>query len=727
MKISAFLQSVNNNIKANPTQTPKESTVSESLITDYKTTASKDVQSIFDKYAFKPTQEQLGQVSTFMNQAKGTEAQKLQTLDVALYKGIEPTVDNLSTIHQALTHDSEVVKSLVDAPIALEGEMTEASLVKTIESMKLPEAVKAALKRQVAEGVPLKEAIREIVNLINEKFPGSISIKNNASVGEMLKAIQNFTTNNSEKALLFLNSDVKIPAQVEANSQTERRSHVRLSAEKISGAEKNINLSAEVVSEQTSKGHAPTLTKESHEEGSPEKIVLTTNVSESVAKVPNASQTNETMVDASSDSIVETSDNLTSDNLTSDQSIESMVESMVESMIEAMVENMDAVFSSISESMNLKTFLVESTTEATIRAKNTFENFKAETVKLLQATVLPQNTAQMTANITKAIEKLNHIILKSDVTLYTDMFTEKKLLVMASELEKAQGYVKQGELGKAHEVVKAATSLLEQIRFNPSQRRIQVFAQNKLEKLEKVFEGQEKATQKLEHQILKQVESSRDGQGSRMAREILETLRFLGLNHEMEVAESLEGVDDETQKDWANGNVKEILLKLMKEDAKDRSVEATEQNLMNFSGQQMMNDTGSGQPPFYFFNLPIMDGEELGNMKVYMKGASKNHQIDWKNAELYFGVTLKNTGSVGIKVKIQQEKVNFEVLSDTDTGLNTKLAQVLDELESIGFEKGEVISKRFSEDNGIVLKPVLEMPQSKMTPVTDGKGFDFKI
>ena len=103
-----------------------------------------------------------------------------------------------------------------------------------------------------------------------------------------------------------------------------------------------------------------------------------------------------------------------------------------------------------------------------------------------------------------------------------------------------------------------------------------------------------------------------------MAREILETLRFLGLNHEMEVAESLEGVDDETQKDWANGNVKEILLKLMKEDAKDRSVEATEQNLMNFSGQQMMNDTGNGQPPFYFFNLPIMDGEELGNMKVYM-------------------------------------------------------------------------------------------------------------
>ena len=362
-----------------------------------------------------------------------------------------------------------------------------------------------------------------------------------------------------------------------------------------------------------------------------------------------------------------------------------------------------------------------------MRAKTTFETFRAETSSLLKAAVAPQNEAAMAGNLSKVIEKLNQIILKSDVTLFTDMFTEKKLLLMASDLDKAQELTRQGDLSKAQAIVKSAIGLLEQIKFNPSQRRVQVFAQTKIEQLTDALEKPEKTTVRLDAHIKHQLEQTRDVQGSKMARDILETMRFLGLNHEMEVAESLENNDFENTKDWNQSNVKEILLKLMKEEVKDRPIESAQQNLMNLSGQQMMNDSGSREQPFYFFNLPIMDGEELGNMKVYMKGASKSQQMDWKNAELYFGVTLKASGPLGIKVKIQQQKVTLQVMGDDLSGIRGPLERVMEELESIGFSKGDVNFSSYSKDTGIVIKPQLETSKSAQNFTNDGKGFDFKI
>jgi len=737
MKISTFLQSINQNTKASAVQTQKESSVSESLITEYKSTASKEVQSIFDKYQIKPTSDQLEQVSSFMSQSKGTKVDKLQTLDIALYKGIDPTTDNLQTIHQALQHDAEVVKSLAEVPNVGDAKVDASTVEKTIEFMKLPESIKNAIKKQMADGSSLKDALRSVMKLINDKFPGAIEIKNKASVEDIIKAVQSFASKNPSKALVFLLdnskeykgvSDLIIEDMSEASikSLSNKTASIDTDLSRVLLGSSNDGSAVgstddSIMAERRSQ---PRITMEAllgSDQGK-NGLLKTVNVEAKVISEwaidrfdKDVSEGNPPMVDSLDDSL--------DDSNTAEVDILSLVEQVVESMI----ENMEDVFARISESMDFRSYLIESTTNSTIQAKNQFENFRAETIKLLQTAIEPQNSASMAANLSKAIEKLNHIILKSDVTLFTDMFTEKKLLIMAAELDKAQGYVKQGDLSKANEVVKKAISLLEQINFNPSHRRVQVFAQNKIEKIEKILDIQEKNSQKLDHQILKQIETTHEGQGSKMARDILETLRFLGLNHEMEVAESLEGVDDETQKDWAQGNVKELLLKLMKEDIKDKSVAATEQNLMNFSGQQMMNDSGNGQQPFYFFNYPIIDGEELGNMKVYMKGASNNQQLDWKNAELYFGVTLKNTGALGIKVKIQQERVSFELMSNSDTGVERKLAQVMDELVEIGFTKGDIKLRNYTDDSGIVLKPVLDVPQSKVSTPIDAKGFDFKI
>lgn len=745
MKIGAFLHSVSSGLKP---QEKQERSTSEVLLADYKAEPSSGVQSVFDKYQIKPTSENMKQVSSFMSSAKGTEAEKLQTLDIALYKGIEPTRDNLMTMHQAVMHDDEVVGALVEVDVEADPITGEAAK-KVIDALKLPAHVKAALKRQVDNGASLKEAVIVVARAINSGVNGSgdnrvgdksTGVKIDQSLAKIIKAIEAFAVSKPEVLAQIMKANVandglsQVASAIVVNASTINQSATvqsdvnqsvlnQLDLNESSSNHSNLNqtnLNQTNLNQSNSK--YSNIDESSINESKPQ-----SRFTQSQSNVNNANS-NQTDTTTKADSVsadgAETSNSLaTSEADMADDALLALMNDMVETLL----ENTGATLNTLMETMSLKTYLVETTTEATMRAKTTFETFRAETSSLLKAAIAPQNEAAMAGNLSKVIEKLNQIILKSDVTLFTDMFTEKKLLLMASDLDKAQELTRQGDLSKAQVIVKSAIGLLEQIKFNPSQRRVQVFAQTKIEQLTEALEKPEKTTVRLDAHIKHQLEQTRDVQGSKMARDILETMRFLGLNHEMEVAENLENNDFETTKDWNQSNVKEILLKLMKEEVKDRPIESAQQNLMNLSGQQMMNDSGSREQPFYFFNLPIMDGEELGNMKVYMKGASKSQQMDWKNAELYFGVTLKASGPLGIKVKIQQQKVTLQVMGDDLRGIREPLERVMEELESFGFSKGDVSFSGYTKDTGIVIKPQLETSKSAQNFTNDGKGFDFKI
>ncbi len=726
MKIGAFLQSVSSGIKSNATQGKQEKSTSEVLLADYKAEPSSSVQSVFDKYQIKPTSENMKQVSSFMSSAKGTEAEKIQTLDIALYKGIEPTRDNLMTMHQAVMHDDEVVGALVEVDVEADP-LTGEAAKKVIDALKLPAHVKVALKREIDNGASLKEAVVAVARAINSSINGSgddgSDVKIDQSLVKMIKAIEAFAASKPEVLAQIL----KANGTTAGLSQEASTLAVKPSNQSNQSNQSN-SIQAAINPSDTNQSVLNPLNLNESNATQSEANMNQTNINNSNYAHVISSDRDALSADSyEASDLIETSDTSSTDSAAEAVMTDDALLALMNDMVEELLENTGTTLNTLMETMSLKTYLVETTTEATMRAKTTFETFRAETANLLKATVAPQNEAAMAGNLSKVIEKLNHIILKSDVTLFTDMFTEKKLLVMASELDKAQELTRQGDLTKAQTIVKSAIGLLEQIKFNPSQRRVQVFAQTKIDQLTDALEKPEKTTVRLDAHIKHQLEQTRDVQGSKMARDILETMRFLGLNHEMEIAESLENKNFENTKDWNQSNVKEILLKLMKEDVKDRPIEAAGQNLMNLSGQQMMNDSGSREQPFYFFNLPIMDGEELGNMKVYMKGASKSQQMDWKNAELYFGVTLKTSGPLGIKVKIQQQKVDLQVLSDDASGIKESLGRVMEELESFGFSKGDVSFSSYSKDMGLVIKPQLETSKSAQNFTNDGKGFDFKI
>lgn len=687
MKINAFLQSLNMGNKVNAlSQNTKEKSVSETLIDDVKTKIPTEVKSILDRYQIKPDSEAAKGIMQFVDQTEGPLHTKLETIEIALYKDIEPTADNLTQIHQALTSEGDQMDITFDVKSEIKG----ADAVAVIAQLKLPDSVKSNLINKVNEGLTLKEAVAKLVlEMTPSKQVEGLKPLVEISLGQLIRVLKQLLSENKTETNgnTIEKTETKIP-EVDLSSMG--------STQKVSNNKERIETNADLSD------------SESHD-------VIKSNAPPSTTATP-------TLVSSDEEKTVST---------LKPSMIDEGFESLETSDLQVMLEAVDAVLAQASEligtlskDMDIKVYLVETTTASMVEAKQAFETFKRETIKMLEQTT-PE---KQSANLEKAIETLNQIILRGDVTKYTDMLTEKKLLIMSAELDQAQVLLKQGDFSKALEVVKSAKTLLEGIAYNPSLRRVQLFTQGKLDRLEEVLEKPEQSKAKLGNYIKQQIEPYKEQGMPRNARDVLEVLRFLGLNHEMEVAEGLEKRTDEVKKEWAQGNVKEILLKLMKEDREEKSVERTGQSLMQLNGQQMMNDSQSGKQPFHFFNMPFMDGEELGHMKVYMKGHNNNQQMDWKNTEMYFGMQLKKHGPLGIKVKIQDQTIDLQILSDAKVDFKSVFEPVLDVLAEQGYYKGEIRVAGYNEDKGLHLKP-MAAPVSGLTatePLTQ-KGFDFKI
>lgn len=691
MKINAFLQSLNMGNKVRDlSQNAKEKSVSETLVEDSKTKMPAEIKSILNTYQIKPDSEAAKGIMQFVDQTDGSLSAKIETIEIALYKGIEPTADNLNQLHQALVTEGGQTDITFDATAEVKG--TDA--MEVIAHLKLPESVKTALLKKVSAGQSLKEAVR---NLVLEMAPNkhTIDIKSTAdiSLGQLLRVL---------KQLL---------------SESKSTGAVQTLVPEMDTNETDDVQKSQVIS---NTNNMPQSTKSSEQmpvnEGADHSDALPSGaIAEPSLASPSASETQapSTAEPTTTEVLVDTSEALSEPDL-----------QVILDAVDAVLAQASDLISTLSQTLDIKVFLVETTTSSMLEAKKAFETFKVETSQLLEQTT-PE---KQSVNLEKAIETLNQIILKGDVTKYTDMLTEKKLLIMSADLEKAQALLKQGDFNKALEVVKSAKTLLEGISYNPSTRRVQVFTQGKMDRLEEALEKPEQSKAKLDDYIKRQIEPYKEQGMPRNARDVLEVLRFLGLNHEMEVAEGLEKKTDDVKKEWAQGNIKEILLKLMKENREEKSVESTSQSLMNLSGQQMMNDSQPDKQPFHFFNMPFMDGEEVGNMKVYMKGHNNNQQMDWKNTEMYFGMQLKKHGPLGIKVKIQDQTVDLQILSDAKIDLKSAFEPVLDALADQGFKKGTVKIMGYNEDKGMHLRPMsTPVPMASTAEPLSQKGFDYKI
>ena len=399
-------------------------------------------------------------------------------------------------------------------------------------------------------------------------------------------------------------------------------------------------------------------------------------------------------------------------------------ESTVLLVLEQMLGTISQTHQDILQSFDVKTFIVETITEKSATLQAAFEATKDELIQLTRT-----DQAPTPESVQKAIDVLEKMIMKSEVSLYTDMGTEKKLLVMSGQLVNAQKYLASGDMEKAINIMKETHEQLQKIKVNMNPKKIQSFATERvkeaLEMLKPEAERVRVKSSTIKDEVTKTLNLQKDLSGERSARDILEVLRSLGLNHEVETAEALSKKPDGVKMDHINENIKEILLKLMKEDSSNRNVEET---LMSLTGQQMMNDSGQnqqGEQRFQFFNLPFEDDLEINNMKVYMTGNNNNETLDYKNAELYFGMNLKHLGETGIKIQIKDEKVAVTIMNDHMEALSKAFDGLKQDVNEIGYEFEVTNLEPYRDEKPFALTG--EITPSEPYKYDTKKGFDFKI
>ncbi len=663
MKINGLLQSLTQSLriseKPGDGQTIKENKVE---TPKFSGEDAKALNALFSKYNKVPDRQTINEITEFMNTAEGDPKSKLETVEMALYKGVDLKSDHLMALHGALQANPEDLQLLLDDNVV--DRLPQTDVKKIVQNMKLPEAVKAEIIKALDSGQDLKSAIVKAIEFITS--------------GDSSKQIQ--LDLSKETVTTLLEKLVKVikamPVPVKDSEVTETTEKVH--TESVKSAE---------------------LTKDQ------EPVKVNNEIKDNESTLPETQEIPE---------------NISESDLDLDPEIEKAI-------TEAVSHILEQAASIITEVFEFKQYVVKETTQATVEAKETFNAFKKEAVELLQLPEKPVK-ADMIQMVSKAIDRLEHLIMKSNVTLFTDMHMEKELMHASAKLLNAKDALIKGDVAGAVKITTEVKETFEKMTFTPSVNRVQAFATLKTDQIMNEFlPKQSGKTVKLDAQLERVLEIFKDSTGVRQARDVAEIMRFMGVNHESEAASKIEMKDTGKSHEWIQGNVKEILLKMMKEETESRTIQNQEKTMMNLSGQQMMNQPDQeGRKQFQFFNMPFEDGETIGNMKVYMNGRKNGGQLDPKNTELYFGMSLKKHGEVGVKVTIQSGRVSLKVMSDDKGSIEPVFRTLFEGLDDLGYVQGEFSFEGFSEEGPPKLSVQQNVKPMDYAYETE-KGFDFKI
>jgi len=668
------------------------------------------IDQLLSKYNVEDKPSAKENINQFMERATGSEADKLATVEMTLSKGITPTTSNLMDVHVALNESMYTSEQIDMLTLPETDETVSKGTVETakniIANLKLPEELKDTLSALVAKGYTLKEALTAVVFVCGEKT-GNIS--------DMLKIL----SQNIEQVLS------KLEKMTEGLKQ-ELTQGIAVTPEKLKAAlishlfEKGQTVDVAIkISNQS-----PAVDQVSQEDGGmivseagePDEIKASSNPAHPLEQPAKAVLKDEAerVEDAPEQHDI-------SYEMANEQEAFS---DLIEESVTAVLAQLDAQMASLTESFELKQYLVTESTEKTIEMKTNFTVFQDDVAKML-ASPEEKSTLSLKQAVSDAIEMIDKMISKQEVTLYASMKTERDLLVLSSELREATNLLDQGKTNEAIEIVSKGYNMVKALQYQPDKQKIMLFMTQKSELAVKTFTQQ---TESRQQKVVDMLHSLQDQQGQHHARNVVETLRFLGHNHENEVASYMDNKDKTNAQAQLQDNVKEILLKMMKEESEHKTVTSSEKSLMNLSGQQMMNDSQqNGKQQLYYFNYPIVDAEELNEMKIYISGNQHKAQMDWQNTELYFGMSLKNQGDTGIKVKVVGGQMTIKILNDAPTALKNVFETYAMQLEEIGFKNVQIETEPYQKTTPLPLVKE-EVRDQQITEKTTQEGsLDFRV
>jgi hypothetical protein len=348
--------------------------------------------------------------------------------------------------------------------------------------------------------------------------------------------------------------------------------------------------------------------------------------------------------------------------------------------------------------LDSKNVLVTQITKKLSQLAIDFKQTRQEISRNLDASsrLMESNSAVPAKQMLEAtISKLDQTILKGNFLLYTDMSTEKKLLTTSSRLTEAKNLLIKGNITEANQIVKEIKKDVDGLIFKPTDSRVK-----------HMISDQDLLSPKS--MIEKAISPANS------ARDIFETIKKLGLTHEIDSANSL------IKKEEATSNLKSMLLQMLDSQSNTK----TEQALSTITGQQLLNKPDSSSVQNLFMQLPILLNKQVENVKVYVNSQKKGEKIDWENCNLTFLLETKKLGAVGISISAINRNLSITLKNNQDD-LQSKvqpLTEVTKEhLQDIGYQVGAIQCKPLSE------KQTNEEKAVPLRAAFTEKGYDFTI
>jgi hypothetical protein len=376
----------------------------------------------------------------------------------------------------------------------------------------------------------------------------------------------------------------------------------------------------------------------------------------------------------------------------------------------------------------VKNFVVTRITKEMALAADNFKNLKREIIRNIDDMIYSLEESKLEhikGTLENTINTLDRAILKSKIMLFTDMRTERELLVASSKLADARKLLAMGKNSEAKEILNEVKESLAKLNWKPSEKKVMHLVVR--EEIHNKTNNPENRLTSYINEII-QKPSQRGG----AARNTYELLKRLGLNHDSEVAQHLTSNSNEFSKEDLQRNMKSIIMELIKGSLKNNmDFNGKLQKIIdNVTGQQILNQReGSQFHQSMFLNIPVNLGGRIENLKLFINSKKEREKIDWQNSTLYFLVETRKLGETGILLSSVDRKLSITIKNDRND-LKEELRPYIDRLKetlnSIGYN---VVSCNFTKLNE-ANKEVKEENKSKSLEIQreyNKKGFDYRV
>ncbi len=376
------------------------------------------------------------------------------------------------------------------------------------------------------------------------------------------------------------------------------------------------------------------------------------------------------------------------------------------------------VGSAISINKNYDTYIETKITPKLLKLRNEFSDFKKDLLQTLDKTdVQGLSLRDKKEILLDAVQKIDNKIMKSEMSLFMDLKGERELLKISSELQSAVKLINKGKISEAEKIIKEQVAIVNKIKYEPSIK--------KAVALSTIKKPDKRDLKDIKEEIYTSANNYKTSDKS--ASSIVNYLRKLGINHEVESFEKYMTKNTTVKNDFVNiKNIKEMLLAMTKNPEDKVSYQKASSMINHIDKMQIKNKIADNNNlQTITLEVPLNIDGRIKNVKVFIKSPQKNLKLDWENFNMFFAFTTEKIGKIGIKVSAVNRNLSVSIINnEISKSVTTKIKEDLkSDVEEFGYKIVKMAlelwkSEQKKEEPD---KPIFERV------FDNAEGFDYRI